>query len=57
MFFWSVFTVGLFFGEWLIDLSFNIPRDSLASEMVDSIIVGLIVALLIIGNKVFNKNK
>lgn len=57
LFYWSIFSVGLFGGEWLIDFIFNLSRDKLTSEILDSVIVGFIVALLIIGNKSINKYK
>lgn len=58
LFIWVTFSVGLFFGEWLLDVIFNSERTSLKIEIMESVIIGLIVAvLMIIGNKSLRKGK
>ena len=58
VFLWMVFAIGLFFGEWLLDVIINSKRDIIKTEVMESIIIGLIVAILIIiGNKSLRKPK
>lgn len=58
LFIWVIFSVGLFFGEWLLDILFNSERNSLKIEIIECVIIGLIVAvLMIIGNKSLRKGK
>ncbi len=58
VFLFSVFSIGLFFGEWLLDVILNSKRDTIKIEAMESVIIGFIVALLIvIGNKSLKKNK
>ncbi len=57
IFLWAVFSIGLFFGEWLLDIVLNNKRDIIKVEAIESVIIGLIVAILIvIGNKSLKKN-
>jgi len=52
----GVFSIGLFFGEWLIDKIFDSSRDSLKIEIIQSILIGCLVALLFVfGSKSLKK--
>ncbi len=42
----GVFSVGLFGGEWLIDILLEIPRGNNFKEIIESIFIGFIVAIL-----------
>jgi hypothetical protein len=42
----SIFSIGLFFGECLLDTILNSTRDTLEKEAIQSIFIGLFVALL-----------
>lgn len=46
--FWVVFSTGLFFGEWLLDVILNSKRDTISGEARDAVLVGLIVAFLLV---------
>lgn len=46
--FWVIFSVGLFFGEWLLDVILNSKRDTIREEALDAVLVGLIVAFLLV---------
>ncbi|WP_321348717.1 hypothetical protein [uncultured Draconibacterium sp.] len=57
LFFWIFFSVGMFFGEWLLDIVLKIERDTIKIEALESIIIGLVIALLIMINNIIKKNK
>ena len=57
LFLWIFFSVGMFFGEWLLDIILKSERDTIKIEALESIIIGLIVALLIMVNNILKKNK
>lgn len=53
---WAIFSVGLFWGEWLLDIVFHSKRDILKIEIMESVIIGFLVASFwIIGNKSLHK--
>ncbi len=43
-----VFTIGLFFGEWLFDLIFSLEREELIKEMLTSLFVGILTSFLFV---------
>lgn len=54
----SIFSAGLFLGEWLLDIILKSNRDTLKVEAMESLIIGLIVALLMVfGNTSLKQNK
>jgi len=45
---WVVFSAGLFFGEWLLDVVMKSERDTIREEALDAVLVGLIVSFLLV---------
>jgi high-affinity Fe2+/Pb2+ permease len=53
-----VFSIGLFLGEWLLDIVISSTRNDLREELIESIVIGAIVAILfVLGNKSLRENK
>jgi uncharacterized protein HemY len=46
LFVWLICTAGIFFGEFLFDKILNYVRDSLKTEILQSVIVGFVVSLI-----------
>jgi hypothetical protein len=50
VFLFLIFSIGLFLGEWLLDIVLNSARDSFRVEARQSATIGFIVALLMVLN-------
>ncbi len=46
LFYFAAFSIGLFFGEWLLDIIINSSRSAVKIEIFESIIIAFIVAIL-----------
>lgn len=57
LFLFGVFSIGIFGGEWLIDQLFSSTRDSMKTEIIQSIFIGFFVALLFIFSNKILKGK
>ncbi len=53
---WAICSIALFVVEWLLDIVFHSKRDILKIEIMESVIIGFLVASFwIIGNKSLHK--